>query len=61
MRTDSERLEWLENRCASLHCNFTTPEAWTCTPYGAYAEELTPSDGLTLRSAIDAAMDSEGK
>ncbi len=62
MPTDTERLDWLEAHSSGASCNYTMPEAWTVwEPDFDGLISTFLSHGQTLRSAIDAAMESEAK
>jgi hypothetical protein len=50
---ERNRLDAIERFSATVHCNFTTPDAWTVTPTGPQAEDLEPIHGTFLRHAID--------
>lgn len=58
-RTDTERLDWMEQRVADVVCNYSHPHAWqVCLEAADFDPDCrTTYTGTSPRAAIDAAMD----
>lgn len=44
-------IHFIEHYSATVHCNFTTPDAWSVTPCDAEARDLEPTHGNNILEA----------
>lgn len=55
-QADTELLDFLQQTCSEVGCNFNSPDDWTCILRGPEGEELGAYHGGHLRYAVRAAL-----